>query len=115
LKSRGRGENEIQGNGRKFKFLQLEGGRIAPFGFFCGSDGLAHRAGMLAIESPDQGFGEGMGAQIVGQHRRPGNGLQQGPLRAEHDHEHKDNQRFANFYQHIKDVREIIHKVKWIR
>ena len=107
LKLRRRDQNKIFLHRRKFQFLRLERKFGFLFRLFSGGDGFAKRAGMFAVESFRHGFCDGLCAKIVREHRRPRDGLQQRPMRAEHRHEREDEKNFANTDEHkIKLVKK---------
>lgn len=56
---------------------------------------------MLTVESLRHGFRDGMCAKIIREHRRPRDGLQECPMRAEHRHEREDETDFADADEHI--------------
>ena len=70
------------------------------FRLFSGGDGFAKVAEMVAVKSFRHGFFDGMCAKIVGEHRRPRDGLQQRPMRAEDCHKRDDEENFANTNEH---------------
>ena len=69
-------------------------------GFFGGGDGFAERTGVVAVECPCHGVAQGVGLKVAGEHGRPGDGLQQGPVRAEGGHEREDDEDFAEPDKH---------------
>ena len=55
---------------------------------------------MIAVESFRHGLCDGLLAKIVREHRRPRDGLQQRPMRAEHRHERENEENFAEPLEH---------------
>jgi hypothetical protein len=69
--------------------------------FFPGSNGFAQAAGMQPVEGFGHGGVNGAGFEIAREHRRPGDRLQQGPVRAEGGYERNNNQNFASLDKHM--------------
>jgi len=95
-----RNQNEIFRRRREFELLSLQRELFFLLGFFSGGDGLAEAARMPAIERLLHGFGKGVRAQIVREHRRPRHRLQRGPLRAGHRNQRHNHTKFAEPDEH---------------
>lgn len=67
---------------------------------------------MLAVKCPGDGFVEGTGLEIAGEHGRPGHSLQQRPVCAECGNKRKNDKDFAESQKHDFQPSEKIHKVK---
>ena len=65
---------------------------------------------MLAIESLCHGIMEGTGLEVAGQHRRPGDGLEKRPMRAEGGDKRENDQNFAKPQEHEGSLVEIFIK-----
>ena len=78
---------------RIFQFLSGGSRRLTLIGFFPGGNRLTKAAGMLAIESLREGFGQGMVFEVVAQHGGPGDQLQAGPRGNQRKHEKKTQPR----------------------
>ena len=55
---------------------------------------------MFAIESFGNGCGQSVAAQIVGEHRRPRDRLQRGPVRAGGQHQREHDEAFSKTRKH---------------
>lgn len=85
---------------RKFQFLGWDGGLILLLGLFGSRNRPAQRAGMPAVKSLRHRVAEGAGLEVARQHRRPGNRLQQSPMRAETRHQRENDHDLAKPNNH---------------
>jgi len=78
----------------------LRGEFVLLFRFFAGGNRLAETTRMFAVERLDHGVMEGAGLEIVREHRRPGNGLQQRPMQTERGCQYNNEKKSAATNQH---------------
>lgn len=82
-------------NGEKIQFEVLAGELVLLLRIFGVGDGFAQTAGVLAVEGFRHGIVEGTRLEVAGKHRRPGDGLEKRPMRAEGGYERENDQNFA--------------------
>ena len=110
LKIRWRDQNQVFLRGWKFQLWCWRRELVFLFGFFPGGDGLAQRAGMFAVKSVRHGFRERLAAEVVCEHCRPRDGLEQRPVPAERRYQRKDNRNFAETDNHDDNIVENLRK-----
>jgi hypothetical protein len=84
----------------KFQFLGLDNCIFLFSLFGCGYR-TANGARIITIECFGDGIVEGIGLEIVREHRRPGNGLEQNPLSAEDGDQRKRDKYPAETGKHL--------------
>ena len=75
------------------------------FGFLSGGNGPADWTGMFAVEGFFQRLRQGIRVKIIGQHGRPGDGLQRGPMPARRREQRENHQPVAEPGEHDGIVR----------
>jgi hypothetical protein len=74
--------------------------------FFAFGDEFADRTGMFAVEGADQRFLKGRRLGVAREHGHPGNGLQHGPMPAQHKNERQHRQPFQQPGGHAEQARQ---------
>jgi len=95
-------EGKILRGGRVLKLLRRHGKLGFLAGFLSGGDGFAKRAGVPAVEGFFQRLRQRRGLDIFRQHRRPGDRLQCGPMRARRGKQRYDHQDLAKTDEHAE-------------
>ena len=103
--SGGRKETDRRSCQEEIEFGQQFLCRLFLLGFFSFGDKFTERAGMLAIEGFDERLLERVDLRIARNHRHPGDGLEDGPVSAQHKGKRQDRQPIEQSRGHGEQAR----------